>query len=260
MTPRHLTSFLTHPIFLGPGPYGAPVLIPPGSGPKGPHAGVFVCRSGMPLERAAVFVDGNNWYHAMKRAKLTGLGWLNYAKVSVKLVGAREWVATRYYVGRVQQTPEYSKLYADQRQYMSWLESRDKRISIHYGRLETHTAENDFAHEVKTYLANLKVRIDATVYKHLVSEANRHRTSSVVVEKAVDVALAVDMVRMADRDQYDVAYLLAADGDYTPAVEAVKETGKKVFAAALEPGAQLAAAVYKFIPLKPDWLTECFRA
>jgi hypothetical protein len=58
----------------------------------------------MPLERAAVFVDGNNWYHALRRAGLTGLGWLNYAKVSNKLVGAREWTTTRYYVGRVQQT------------------------------------------------------------------------------------------------------------------------------------------------------------
>jgi uncharacterized LabA/DUF88 family protein len=143
---------------------------------------------------------------------------------------------------------------------MSWLESRDKRISIHYGRLETHTAENDFAKEVKTYLANLKVRIDPAVYKHLVTEANRHQTSSAVVEKAVDVALAVDLVRMADRNEYDVAYLLAADGDYTPAVKAVMGTGRKVFAAALEPGAQLAAVVYKFIPPKRDWLTDCFRA
>ena len=79
-----------------------------------------------------------------------------------------------------------------------------------------------------------------------------------MVEKAVDVALAVDMVRMADRNEYDVAYLLAADGDYTPAVEAVMGGGKKVFAAALEPGAELAKVVYRFIPLKKDWLTDCY--
>lgn len=212
----------------------------------------------VPLERATVFEDGNNWYHALRRAGLTGLGWLNYAKVSRKLIGAREWTATRYYVGQVQQTPENARLYADQRQYMSWLKSRDRRISIHYGRLETHHAENDFAKEIKRYLGDLKVRIDPAVYKHLISEANRHQTSRVVVEKAVDVALAVDLVRMADRNEYDVAYLLAADGDYTPAVEAVMATSKKVFAAALEPGAMLAAVVYKFIPLKHDWLTDCF--
>ena len=31
------------------------------------------------MERAVVFVDGNNWYHALRRAGCTGLGWLNYA-------------------------------------------------------------------------------------------------------------------------------------------------------------------------------------
>jgi uncharacterized LabA/DUF88 family protein len=108
--------------------------------------------------------------------------------------------------------------------------------------------------------STLSVRIDPEVYKHLVAAANRHQTSTVVVEKAVDVALAVDLVRMADRNEYDVTYLLAADGDYTQAVKAVMETGKKVFAVALKPGAQLAAVVYKFIPLKRDWLTDCFGA
>lgn len=209
------------------------------------------------MERAIVFVDGNNWYHALKRAGCTGLGWLNYAKVSTKLLGAREWLGTRYYIGQVQQTGD-GTLYADQRRYLSWLSARDKRITIHFGRLEAHTAENDFAKEIRTYLATLTTRIDPTVYRYLVSAAKRHETSTVIVEKAVDVALAVDLVRMADRNEFDVAYLLAADGDYTPAVEAAMGAGKKVFAAALEPGAQLASVVYKYIPLKRDWLTDCF--
>jgi uncharacterized LabA/DUF88 family protein len=88
--------------------------------------------------------------------------------------------------------------------------------------------------------------------------AKQHETTTFRVEKAVDVMLAVDMVRMADKGDYDVAYLLAADGDYTPAARAVKEAGKKLFAAALRPGAELAKEVYKFIPLQRDWFTGCF--
>ncbi len=209
------------------------------------------------MERAVVFVDGNNWYHALKRAGLTGLGWLNYAKVSAKIVGARDWVGTRYYVGQVQQKGNTS-LYADQRRYMSWLTSRDKRISIHYGRLEERPVVNEFAREMKAYLGRLPVRIDPDVYRYLVTEASRHVRTTITVEKAVDVMLAVDLVRMADKNEYDVAYLLAADGDYTPAVRAAAESGKRVFAAAIGPGAELAKAVYKFIPLKPDWFTGCF--
>jgi len=80
-----------------------------------------------------------------------------------------------------------------------------------------------------------------------------------MVEKAVDVMLAVDMVRMADRDEFDTAYLLAADGDYTPAVEAAMSAGKTVFAAAVEPAPKLAAVVHRFIRLKHEWFDDCFR-
>jgi uncharacterized LabA/DUF88 family protein len=208
-------------------------------------------------ERAIVFVDGNNWYHGLKNAGFSGLGWLNYAKVSRKIVGAREWVRTRYYVGQVQQRGN-TALYADQRRYLAWLKARDRRISVHFGRLEERLLVNEFAREMKRYLANLTVRIDAGVYKHLISEANRHEHARVVVEKAVDVMLAVDLVRMADRNEYDTAHLLAADGDYTPAVEAAMTAGKKVFAAAITPGAELAKVAYRYLPLSRDWFHDCF--
>ncbi|MFP4475164.1 MAG: NYN domain-containing protein [Desulfatibacillaceae bacterium] len=45
-------------------------------------------------------------------------------------------------------------------------------------------------------------------------------------EKAVDVKLAVDMINL--RDNYDIALLVSGDQDYAPAVQAVKDFGKKV--------------------------------
>ena len=210
------------------------------------------------MERAVVFVDGNNWYHALKEAGLTGLGWLNYAKVSAKIVGARDWIGTRYYIGQVQQRGNPA-LYADQRRYMAWTCARDKRVSVHYGRLEERPEQNKLAGELQRYLGHHSVRIDPTVYRDLFALARRYAKSTVVVEKAVDVKIAVDLIQMAIRDEYDVAYLLSADGDYTPATEAVKVVpGKKVFAASLRPGAELARAVYRFIPLKRDWFADCF--
>lgn len=237
--------------------HGTPVLIPPGSGPNGPHAGVFHFRPSPLAERAILFVDGNNWYHALKDAGFHDLGQLNYAKVSQKLVAFRQWIATRYYVGQVQQRGN-TGLYAAQRHAMAWLQARDPRISIHYGRLEQRTVRNAAASELKRYLAHLKVRIDTDVYKDLIALAERHAEVDVTVEKAVDVMMAVDVVRMADRDDFDTAYLLSADGDFTPAVQAVAERGKKVFAASLNPGAQLAQAVHRFLPLKRQWFDDCF--
>lgn len=73
------------------------------------------------------------------------------------------------------------------------------------------------------------------------------------VEKEVDTRISVDLVRMAFRDEYDAAYLLSADSDFIPAVEAVQELGKTVFAASPAKAKQLAAAVDTFIPLRRGW-------
>ena len=45
-------------------------------------------------------------------------------------------------------------------------------------------------------------------------------------EKAVDVKLAVDLLEFADI--YDTAIIVSGDGDYVPAVQAVKNRGKQV--------------------------------
>jgi uncharacterized LabA/DUF88 family protein len=42
-------------------------------------------------------------------------------------------------------------------------------------------------------------------------------------EKGIDVALAVDFVMMAARDEYDVGILMSTDTDLVPALEAVTE-------------------------------------
>ena len=48
------------------------------------------------------------------------------------------------------------------------------------------------------------------------------------MEKGVDVALAVDMVTFAAKNQYDTAILVSGAGDFAPAVQAVKDFGRHV--------------------------------
>jgi len=173
--------------------------------------------AGMP-DRAILFIDGNNWYHSLVKLGLTDLGSLDYRKISEKLLGPRDWIGTRYYIGQVQQRGS----------------------------------------ELRQYLSGLEVRIDPGVFRHLMDLARRHESAEVMVEKAVDVMLAVDMVRMSECGEYDAAYPLSADGDYTPAVEAVQEGGKKVYAVSPAPGAQLAAVVDSFIRMDKAWFANCY--
>ncbi len=209
------------------------------------------------VDRAVFFVDGSNFYHGCGRLPLSSLGSLNFAKVCAKLAGPRQWIATRYYVGEVPQTGNLA-LSADQQRFFGFLASCDPRISVHLGRIEPRRAKSEAAGELGRYLAGLRVRIDGTIYHDLVAISQKYAMTNVMVEKAVDVKIAIDMVVMAERGEYETAYLLSADGDLTPAVAAVRASGKKVFVASAQSGAQLAAACDKFIPLRREWFDGLF--
>ncbi len=173
-------------------------------------------------------------------------------------LGTRQWVETRYYIGRVPQQGDHT-LYASQRRFIASLLATDNRISIHFGRLEQRPAIDRTARELKRYLHNLPVKIDAQVYRDLYRIAQQYSGATTYVEKAVDVNLAVDLVVMAERDEFDSAYILSADGDFTPAVKAVRvHNNKIVYAASPSKGAELAAAVNTFIPLRVEWFGDCY--
>jgi uncharacterized LabA/DUF88 family protein len=211
----------------------------------------------MSPNRAVIFIDGNNWYHGLKEAGVKNLRGLDYVKIAKKLVGPRDWVQTRYYIGQVPQAVN-AQLYADQRSFLANFKNADTRHDFYLGRLETRSVQSESAIELLQYLSNLTTRIDTTVYQALVAIGNKHRRSQMMVEKAVDVMLAVDLVVMAERDEFDTAYILSADGDYTHAVAAVRSHDKKVFAASTQYGTQLAGSVNSFIKIESSWLDDCY--
>jgi uncharacterized LabA/DUF88 family protein len=54
------------------------------------------------------------------------------------------------------------------------------------------------------------------------------RSDGSLVEKGIDVALAVEALSLAYQDAYDAALLVSGDGDYVELVESIKRTGKHV--------------------------------
>ncbi len=81
-------------------------------------------------DRAILFIDGNNWFHAIKTIGVEDRARLSYRKLSEKIIGPRTWTATRYYIGRVPQQGDH-RLYASQRRFLAALEASDPRISAH---------------------------------------------------------------------------------------------------------------------------------
>lgn len=73
---------------------------------------------------------------------------------------------------------------------------------------------------------------------------------STMVEKGVDVMLAVDLVTHAYQDHYDTAIIVSGDADFYPALQAAKNVGKHVEVAAFEANISAEAARVADLHLK----------
>ncbi len=87
------------------------------------------------------------------------------------------------------------------------------------------------------------------------------RRGNTVVEKGVDINIAVDMLKYAHNDAYDTAILVSGDGDFALAIEAVKDTGKhvEVAAASSSQAYHLRSACDRFIALDKHFLSSCWQ-
>jgi uncharacterized LabA/DUF88 family protein len=148
-------------------------------------------------KKAFVFIDGGNFYFKLKEltSKLEGkysLTDFHFRKFSEWLVKPNELLETRYYLGAVKRERNNLKseqLYAAQQKLIGKLQQQD--ISITLGQVIRHP---DKTHH----------------------------------EKGVDVRLAVEMIRFARENKYDIAYLVSSDTDLVAAVEEVQAFGKTV--------------------------------
>jgi uncharacterized LabA/DUF88 family protein len=209
-------------------------------------------------QRAILFVDGSNWYHSLRRNSVPAPFELDYAKVSQKLLGPREWVETRYYIGAVPESWN-AQAHADQHRFLDQLGKTDPRITIHLGRLEPRSEPNPLASILRDYVKTTSHALPEDGRSHLRKLARQHATVMTLKEKAVDIMLAVDLIRLGSENRYDAAYILSADGDFTPAVEAVRATGRTVYAASPDMGYALRNVVKTFIRLERPWFLDCYR-
>ncbi len=140
--------------------------------------------------RVAVFIDGANLYNRLRER-----GWpanVDIARFAARLVGQRTFAGAWYY--NVSPPPEYpGHRAAAQERYYSRIEA-SAGVTFSRGFLQRRVVDG-----------------------HVVYE-----------EKGVDVSLVVDMLTGAFKDAYDTAILVSSDGDFKPAVEAVRREGKRV--------------------------------
>lgn len=209
-------------------------------------------------QRAILYIDGNNWYHFCDEVGVRNPFDLSYSKISRKLILDREWVGTRYYIGALRQETGPER-YAKQRAFLDRITNEDRRITRHLGRIELRPHPNLSTPKLLEYVNNPDTKMPEETRDFFRRLLDYYKTINVEKEKAVDVMLARDMIVGAIKDEYDAAYLLSADGDFTPIVEAARELGKSVFCASPGYSSELAKAANLFIKLRKDWFDDCYR-
>lgn len=140
------------------------------------------------MERVCVFIDGSNFYFALKRNNRVTR--VDYYQLSLALAGPdRQLMRTYYYNVAYDKNLYPEKAKAQQ----SFLDSLDRTpyLELRLGRL------------IPT-------------------------SDGGIQERGVDVLMASDMVYHGARNSYDTAIVVTEDGDYSVVLDLIKELGKHV--------------------------------
>jgi uncharacterized LabA/DUF88 family protein len=133
------------------------------------------------MKKVVVYVDGSNLYFSIK--KKFGCK-IDIEKFCKKLTYNNSLVKIKYYIASVGQL-SHPDMHANQQRFFGKLK-KVNNLKITFGRLE-------------------KRKRDGEVY---------------FIEKATDVNLALDLVLDAQANEYDMAFLVSNDGDFSGAVDA----------------------------------------
>ena len=176
---------------------------------------------------------------------------LDYPLVAGKLVKGRVLGEIRYYIGKVSGD---RRSIAGQQRALARLQAQGVRTLV--GRVQRNWLKpdkNPMVAKLTSVIQDLGPSIPEEVRKQLDSLCRMSVPE--YVEKQVDVQIAIDLVSMAFRNEYDIAYLLSADADFVPAVREVRKWGRKVFAVRSwqARSAELEKEVDAVIPLRQEW-------
>lgn len=147
------------------------------------------------IDRVVVFIDGSNLYHILKNIKIKSKNKLvefDFEGFIKYLAKDRKLIRAYYYTAPLDKKKD-EKTYSKQQQFFEKL----RKIP-------------DF---------------ELVLCRMMKEKINGKEVYTV---KEDDICLAIDMLKLAHKNAYDTAILVSSDGDFIPAVRAVKEEGKKI--------------------------------
>ena len=201
-------------------------------------------------------MDGANFHRALRRVHVRADD-VDVEKVARKLARGRRLERVCYFIARVER--DGGAAYEANRRLIADLAARSA-VRLFLGFIQRQRETNRCAEELSRFLRS-PMSSDLSPYaRRLLDEiARRHAERFVFREKGVDVALAVELVRQARDGEFDLAFLISADGDFHPAADLVRRMGRQVIAAGPVIGRRLRDACDATIRLERDWFRDCLR-
>jgi uncharacterized LabA/DUF88 family protein len=144
-------------------------------------------------ERVMIFIDGSNLYHIVKNL-----------------------------------VPDKKANDFNFDKFVNYL-SRDKKlVRIYYYNIPLDRRKGEESYIKQQKFFDKIQRIPKFTFVLCRMQKKKSNNKIIYEAKEDDIHLAVDMVKLAYNDAYDTAILVSSDGDFVPAVQAVKEKGKNV--------------------------------
>lgn len=143
----------------------------------------------MDKERVAIFIDGSNLYHNLKRYNIK----TTFEKIINKIETKRDIIDIFYYTALL-----------------------DKRIDEK--RYQSH----------KTFLCKIKQIPNFNIVLCNLRRTSLEDGSIDFAIKGDDIHLATDLIRGSYENLYDIAIIVSGDADFIPAIKLVQKNNKKV--------------------------------
>ena len=180
------------------------------------------------MERISIFIDGNNFYFGLRKfyGINKSLKKFNFQKFANFLAGKREISDIFYYNAKLDKEQNLKK-YKSQQEFF----------------------------KIVRKIPNFHLILCKLLKRNI-----RGTNKFYYILKEDDIHMAVDMVECAGENKFDTAIVVSGDGDFVPAVEAVKRKGKKVENVYFKGSSSrnLKGHCHKSLELKREILDSCF--
>ncbi len=207
-------------------------------------------------ENGILFIDGNNFYHNIKKIKVnpSEIDFLKLSQIISKHFDIK--FKKIIYYNSIPDIRDGEKKYYGHMKFLSRI-AKIPDFEVKTRKLpKQSTAEVLQEKEEKIRMLNLCDKCKIQVKNHCFDCIGESKKK----EKGIDVMIAVDMVENSINNKCDYCVLLSGDADFIPAMNLIKEIGKKTSSTSLDKGySSELRNTFPFFVLKRDIIAQALQ-